>query len=327
MLALSTAASLNKIPSNLANMLLRNGRNLGIRTRNRNGSTIQQIARRNENRRRNRVGIEINRAEGGYKDITVPYRNQSIGINTYGRLAINKVGEQWLYAFQPENDNYANHQEYNIITMLNDSTEFKDRLKTTSQYRLKMISICVMNNRIPEARDTLSRLLLYVNTTKVSVIDPKVQNNVMRLNMNTIGTKNFNFNINNANIGKDFTGWFDGEDLYTGNVYLHVASEDINNMNDDTQSTIVLGTVKITFHIWTRIQDYMRTNQPTKKITLEEKMKQLEEEMNKMKIKEEEEKEKEEEEKKEDEKKIELEMEKVNDIEIGIKKKKIKKAY
>lgn len=169
--------------------------------------------------------------------------------------------------------------------MLNASTEFKERLRTTSQYRIIGINICIMNERIPEAKDKLSRLLVYANTTKVAVLDPKIQNNVMRLNMNTVGTKNFNFKLNNSNIGKDFTGWYDGDDLYTGNVYLHVQSEDINVINDDTQSTIVLGTIRITFNVLTRIQDYVRNNDPQKKKTTDEKIEELTEKIKEIDLK------------------------------------------
>jgi hypothetical protein len=143
-----------------------------------------------------------------------------------------------------------------------------------------------MNNRIPSAKDRLSKLLAYVSTTKVSVLDPKIQNNVMQLNMNTMGTKNYNFNLNNSNIGKDYTGWFDGEDLYTGNVYLHVAGMDENYLNEQNETTVVLGTVKVTFSVLTRIQDYLRNQAPTKKLNLEEKIEKLESEIKMLKLKE-----------------------------------------
>jgi hypothetical protein len=278
---LSTAASSNYNSGFIP--MLRRGINYGIRGRTRQGNIITTRTNRRNQRRRNRKGMEINRAEGGYKNITLPYRMQSIGINTYGRLAIVKVGDSWNYAFQPQNDNYANHEEYNIMTMLNDSTEFKDRLKTTSQYKVESVSIAIFNERIPEGGDKLSRLLAYVNTTKVSVLQPKIQNNVMRLNMNSIGTKLYNFRLTDESIGKDFTGWFDGDDLYTGNVYLHVQSEDINIIKDTTETTVILGTVKITFHVLTRIQDYVRNNEPQKKLTESEKIKNLQEEINKVK--------------------------------------------
>jgi hypothetical protein len=256
----------------------------GTRVATRTGNTLTQTQRRNRRRRKNFNGVEINRAEGGFKQITLPYRTQGIGINTYARLVVTKVGNNWQYGFQPETENYATYQEYNIMLMLNNSQEFKNRLRTTSQYKVLGVRICIMNNRIPSAKDRLSKLLAYVNTTKVSVSDPKIQNNVMSLNMNTVGTKNYNFNLNNSNIGKDFTGWFDGEDLYTGNVYLHVAGLDENYLNEQEQTTVILGTVKITFSVLTRIQDYLRNQEATKKLSNEEKIKELEKQIESLKV-------------------------------------------
>jgi hypothetical protein len=225
MLALSTAASLNKIPR-LGNTFIRKGVPTKLRNRYRGGATLTRTQRRNRRRRRNRNGIEINKAEGGFKNITIPFRTQGIGINTYGRIVATHVGDNWEYGFQPESDNYATHAEFNLIHMLNNSTEFKTRLQTTSQYKLLGVRICIMNNRIPEAKDTLSKLLVYVNTSKVIVIDPKVQNNVMQLNMNSIGTKNYNFNVNATNMPKDYIGWLNGDDLYRGNIYMHFSAMD-----------------------------------------------------------------------------------------------------
>jgi hypothetical protein len=257
---------------------------LGMRVATRTGNTLTKTQKRNMRRRRKRAGLEINKAEGGFKQITIPYRTQGIGINTYARLVVTKIGDNWQYGFQPETENYATYDEYNLMVMLNNSSEFKDRLRTTSQYKVLGVRICIMNNRIPEVKDRLSKLLAYVNTTKVGVIDPKTQNNVMELNMNTIGTKNFNFNLNNSNIGKDFTGWFDGEDLYTGNVYLHVAGQDDNYLNEQNETTVILGTVKVTFSVLTRIQDKLRNAEPSLKISNEDKIKQLEEQINKLKL-------------------------------------------
>jgi hypothetical protein len=249
-----------------------------------NGTALTRTQRRNQRRRRNRAGVEINKAEGGFKSLTLPYRTQGIGINTYARLVVTHIGNDWKYGFQPETENYATYDEFNLMVMLNNSQEFKDRLRTTSQYKVLGVRICIMNNRIPSAKDRLSKLLAYVSTTKFSVLDPKIQNNVMQLNMNTIGTKNYNFNLNNSNIGKDFTGWFDGEDLYTGNVYLHVAGMDENYLNEQNETTVILGTVKVTFSVLTRIQDYLRNQAPTKKLTLEEKIDGLTKQLNLLKL-------------------------------------------
>jgi hypothetical protein len=92
--------------------------------------------------------------------------------------------------------------------------------------------------------------------------------------MNALGTKNFNFNINTQNMPKDFVGWQEAENLYSGTIYLHLDSQDLNYLNTD-ETTMILGTVKITFSILTRIQDYMKVREPTKKKTIEEEINDL----------------------------------------------------
>jgi hypothetical protein len=251
----------------------RRGLRLGSRL-SRGISRVTTARRRRNNRRRSGRGIEINHADGGYKSITIPYRTQGMGINVYGRLLANKIGDNWEYKFAPENENWAPYSAYNLVNMLNWSNEFTDRLKTSSQYLLKGIRINISYNRVPNAGDRLSKLLLSINTSKVQVQDPKIQNNVMSLNMNALGTKNFNFNINTQNMPKDFVGWQEAENLYSGTIYLHLDSQDLNYLNTD-ETTMILGTVKITFSILTRIQDYMKVREPTKKKTIEEEINDL----------------------------------------------------
>jgi hypothetical protein len=286
--ALSTASSINWRPPPINPF---NRRRTGV-IRNRQGTRaitrVQQSNRRRRRWNKGSEGIEVNKAEGGFKSITIPYRTQGIGINTFARLMIVKIGDDWVYRLAPENENYAQYQSYNLTEMLNWSSEFTDRLKSSSQYLVQGVRISISNDRVPEAKDRLSKLLLSINTSKVQVQDARIQNNVMRLNMNQMGTKNFNFNINATNMNKDFVGWQEAESLYNGNIYLHLDAQDTNHINDETETSIILGTVKITFSILTRIQDYTKVREPTKKLTNEQKLEQLEKELHSMKIKEEE---------------------------------------
>jgi uncharacterized membrane protein YukC len=47
---------------------------------------------------------------------------------------------------------------------------------------------------------------------------------------------------------------------------------------------VILGTVKVTFSVLTRIQDKLRNQEPTKKKSNEEKIKELEDKIEKLKI-------------------------------------------
>jgi anti-sigma28 factor (negative regulator of flagellin synthesis) len=107
----------------------------------------------------------------------------------------------------------------------------------------------------------------------------------MRLNMNQPGTKNFNFNINATNMNKDWIGWQEAENLYNGNIYLHLDAQDTNHLNEDQETTVILGTVKITFSVLTRIQDYLKVREPTKKMTTEEEVNELKEKIKNLELK------------------------------------------
>jgi hypothetical protein len=260
------------------------GRNFGISTTR--GGTLTRLGNNNRrNRRRsNRNGIEINRAEGGRKAITLPYRTQSIGVNLFGRLLIQKIGEAWYYRIGMEKDNYAGRDYIDIAEYLNFSDEFRDRLQVSSQYLIKGISVTISYDRVPSAKDRLSTLLLYYDTDKITVQSPRIQPNVMSLKMNMIGTKNFNIRLNRQNTKVDDLGWQDAAYLYAAKFNLHVNSIDENYMEEQNETTIILGSIKISIEVLTRISDYMRPNAPAKKIDLEEKVKELTQELEAMKV-------------------------------------------
>jgi hypothetical protein len=260
------------------------GRNMGISTTRRGGLTRLGNSNRRNFRRSNRNGLEINRAEGGSKRITLPYRTQSIGVNLFGRLLIQKIGEAWYYRIGMEKDNYAGREYIDIAEYLNFSDEFRDRLQVSSQYRIKGISVTISYDRVPSAKDRLSTLLLYYNTDKITVQNPRIQPNVMSLKMNMVGTKNFNFLINRQNTKVDDLGWQDASYLYAAKFDLHVNSIDENYMEEQNETTIVLGSIKISVEVLTRISDYLRPNAPAKKIVLEEKVKELTQELEAMKV-------------------------------------------
>lgn len=258
--ALSTGLS-SKFFGNAPRSILNRRQNLNF-----GRSMTRTTRRRNVRRRRRRNGMEINKAEGGYKGITIPYKTQPIGINCYGRLVVTKIGDNWVYGIQMENENWAAYSDYNLAKALVESQEMIDRLKTTSQYKVLSVQIATFINRIPDAKDRLSRILLYVTTSKVKVQDPRIQSNVMRVNGSANGTKNFNFRLTNGNLGKDMMEWFSGEVMYPGDFFLHIEGEDKNFIADDSETTVILGTVKFTFKVLTRIQDHVRNAQAKKRI-------------------------------------------------------------
>jgi hypothetical protein len=196
---------------------------------------------------------------------------------------VNKQGSDWVYQFAPKHEGYPGYQSYNLVELLNNSEEFRDRLRTSSQYLVTNVMITLSLDRIPEAGDRLSKLLLSINTSKVGVDNPLVQSNVMILPMNTIGTKNFNFHIQRGSVlPENGRGWLESSYLFIPAIYLKLSAQDSNYLAEDQETTVVLGTFKITFTVKTRVQDYMKAREPTKFVTVEEKLENLESKMTRL---------------------------------------------
>lgn len=261
---------------------------LRVNVRNRNRTGVQQRTRR---RRRNNYwnsGIEINKAEGGFKNITNTGRIIRTGINTYLTLIGNKwdaVGNKWQYMFK-RNDSVPSHM-IDVTEYLNSSTEFLDFLKRVSQYKVLGVNVMLQNSRVPKAGEVPSRLLFYASTDKIQVDNPKVDRNVMRLNMNTVGTKNFNFKLNKGNTNDLNLGWQDSSEYYNGAIQLRVSSED-DSYFDDEETNIMIGTVKVTITVLGRLQDSNNYNAPSQKMKIEEEIKKLKERLEHIEMQEEE---------------------------------------
>jgi hypothetical protein len=283
LMPVSPFVSAGSIPGVLSKSVLRRlgGIDIGTSLSNRSRTRTRRSARGNI-RSRARKGLEINRAEGGFKRITLPTKTLGIGINLYGRLLAQKIGNNWEYRLGMESDNYAGREYLNLTNYLNDSSEFIERLQTSSQYKVLGVNISLGYNRIPAAGDCLSKLILFYNTDKITVNSPRIQTNTMELNMNTTGTKNFNIRLNRSNIKEEHCGWLDSIGLYPAKLLLHVSAMDANFLSESVQTTLTLGTIKITFNVLTRIQDYLKPNQPAKIVPLEEQVSALTSQLKKL---------------------------------------------
>lgn len=244
------------------------GNKIGVR--NRNKKLVNRIKKKTTTERNG--GIEINKAEGGYKKITLPLKEQGVGINLHGSLLLVKIGDDWYYRIGMASNNYAAEPYIEIKNYLNSSAEFTNKLATTSQYRIRGINCCIRYQRMPNGGDKLGTLLMYVNTKKVEVGNPKIQKNVMRLNMNTTGTKNYNVRLNNTNMEKEDVQWTSSRELYEGTIRLHVDKMSKIKINEvaEQETTIDLGEIEINVDVVVRYTDVDNFVQPTKKFNATE---------------------------------------------------------
>jgi hypothetical protein len=234
----------------------------GTRLRTAKGGGTRTTTRNRRNRRRNKgAGIEINKASGGYKSIIYTGAVRHLAINEYGRLMLVKAGASYSYAITLKRESYStNRTSIDLSAILNESEEYNEWCQCASQYKVYGVRITIDYARVPEAGDTLSRLLLSVKADKADVQDSKIERNVMNLDMSATGVKNFNFNLNRKNTEVAHLGWTDTTEYYSAVLQMKIEGQDITMLKDTTPDAVFLGTIKISFMTKLRLRDYIPGN-------------------------------------------------------------------
>lgn len=211
------------------------------------GQPINQQVRRSGQRpnvkRRNRptyrkrsAGVEVNRAEGGYKSVTTNNRIVNITINTYGRLTYKRAGEdEFVPEFRLESDNYGSGDAIlDVTNQLNNSNEFTQNRKRSEEYMVKRCSLTLDYNRIPQGGDRFTKLLLSTITDKVPEMlqtEMKKENNVMHLSMGQPGIKNYNTVLSKRTTNLENLNWQKSSYTWGGVWKIRVSTEDKTSIN------------------------------------------------------------------------------------------------
>lgn len=256
---------------------------VGVNTRNR---VVPVNRNRRIPRKMKNQGLEINKAEGGFKNIINTGIVDTIGINKYYELAVKKINNEWEYVIK---DGLYTNDNIDLTDTMNQSEEFINKMKNSSQFLVKNFLISTDYTRIPSAGDNLPKLLLFALMDKIQVEDPKVEPNVMKIDMSRNGVKNFNFVINRRNTNVLNTGWQDSHYIWNGNCKLYVDKQGPIHITDDTGELafVALGVMKVTITVLFRLQDSTNAA-PSKLMTqkeLNDKILKLEEENKKLKDK------------------------------------------
>jgi hypothetical protein len=276
LLSLSTKPSNTAMFGSLAPGFQRSGIMSSLRNQRRRPGIWQRRRRPGKWPKNN--GIEINKAEGGFKNIVNSGIVDTVGINRYYEIIVKKYNNEWSYQIK---DNLYSNDNIDITDILNQSDEFKNKLMNSSQYWVKNVMCSFDYTRIPSAGDNLPKLLMFPTMDKISVEDPKIETNVMKLDMSHNGVKNFNFIINNKNTNVLNTGWQDSHYIWNGNCKLNVESQGTINITDESETlqVVVLGVLKITITVLVRLQD--STNQQPRKLMKKEELQGEIEKLNK----------------------------------------------
>jgi len=256
----------------LMNMRFNNTRgNNRVLKVNRNGIIARNAAPARFKRDYRRNGIEVNRAEGGFKKMLPNRKTVQIAINRYFNLeAVKQSDNSYIYGF---NASFTNFGVRKNLTAFIDNDEFNDYLAISDQYKVFGINVNVDINRIPQAGDILPKLLLYYDTDNYVTEYPLTASNVMHLSVTQPGNKNYNVRFNRANINKDYIGWRNSQDAYNTKIELCAtsASEAFIAGNPDF---VRLGTVKVTYNVKFRLRD-RKLNVTKKNDKVEKKEKEI----------------------------------------------------
>lgn len=264
--------------------------NLGNRIKGVPIANNSKTITKRKNRRKaisNRQGIEINRAEGGFKNVVTSGRLVPITINTFGRVTYyHQSNNEFIPEFQLESNNYTTHT--NIIDVadeLNNAAEFTENRKKSDQYQVISVALTIDYNRIPQGGDRVAKLLLMTETDKQEGLlqyEMKRENNIMKLGMGSNGVKNYNTKVTPVTTSPENRAWQSSQYTWGGTWKIKISQVDdtvLTRLHDEAYMT--LASWKLSVKVLFRITDMNNLNinmtpQPTiKKLTEEiEKLKE-----------------------------------------------------
>jgi hypothetical protein len=185
----------------------------------RNGTAARRRIRTNRRRR----GVEINQAEGGYKQVYINNRVQQQTVEMYKTIQADRNAN---YVFEGNSP-----LTLDVSAMLNDTDEFLELRRTSLQFKVVFISFSFNYNRIPISNEKFSKMPMTPETDMVlQNNDPKINKNTMVWDMTKNGTKNYAFRINTRNTEKENQEWQIAESFWNAILKLHISSQGLNEL-------------------------------------------------------------------------------------------------
>jgi len=215
--------------------------------------------------------MEINRAEGGFKNMLPVRKVKQIAINKYYNLVAHKVSNSYVYGVDSGSQQSFGYY-LNLQTELASAQEMIDYLKISDQYKVIGVNVNTDIDRIPNAGDILPKLLMYYDTDMFTTAYPLTASNVMHLSISNNGNKNYNVLLNRNTIPKDFNGWIASSTAYNTKVRLHIGQANNCYLYGDPENDTRLGTIKITFNVKFRLRDQNFDESKIKDLTIQQKI-------------------------------------------------------
>jgi len=245
--------------------------NINRRVLRRYGQPARFAFSNRRNRRIRRSGMEINRAEGGFKNMLPTRKVKQIAINKYYNLVAHKVNNSYVYGVDSGSQQSFGYF-LNLQTELAGAQEMIDYLKISDQYKVIGININTDIDRIPNAGDILPKLLMYYDTDMFTTAYPLTASNVMHLSISSNGNKNYNVLLNRNTIPKDYIGWIASSTAYNTKLKLHIGQANNCYLYGDPENDTRLGTIKVTFNVKFRLRDQNFDETKAGNMTIQQKI-------------------------------------------------------
>jgi hypothetical protein len=185
--------------------------------------------------RNSRAGMEINRAEGGFKNLNQGGKRILRNIDIFLEFTLNQNGDYCIDGVQSKLLN---------IYLVN-SIEFNNWRLVSYKFKPLGVNISIDYNTSVPVQIGLNKLILSIETSLLSGSYPNVNATSMQLNMSRMGVKNFNFRFNSGNMNKEDIGPFPSSRTVLPDVRLRLSSQ-MPNYNPDSNS-YRLGVFKISY--------------------------------------------------------------------------------
>jgi hypothetical protein len=253
------AAAITGMVPSAARALSRQKQRAGIRMRVGAPRLVTSVTRRrNLNRGRN-SGIEINHADGGWKDIARTGASRTLVVNLYGRLILEKSTLTTAYypKLQLASDNYTvNYSYLNLKYALETSPELTEWRGVTLSWKPTTVCTSINYTRVPQSNDKLAKLVLWYETDKtLDISNPLLERTSMILDMSKTGTKNFNFRLNRRNTKVENLQWITANSSFLGDILLNITAQDASYLNDQSVQEQLLGTFKTSISLRLILKD------------------------------------------------------------------------
>jgi hypothetical protein len=185
--------------------------------------------------------MEINRAEGGYKNLNQGAKLISQTVNMYRDIFLGPSSNP-IYGVGGSLET-----DLNLSALLNSSDEFEVMRTMSYKYKLCKVFLSFDYALVPSSGMLLNKLVLNPRTDLIDVDEPLYNKNAMVLSMSRNGVKNFWFNLNKGNMLETNVDWIPSDITFPGTLHLSLSSQGTNVSVAEVPSK--LGVLKISYNV------------------------------------------------------------------------------